>query len=354
MASDNIFSKSISTQQQLLYKQLSRLLKEDMRVALLDFPNHNNVGDNAIWLGEKVALKNIGVKVVYQCDLFSFSETALRKNLGKNGVILLHGGGNLGTVWPHHQEFRERIIQSFPKFKIIQLPQSASFENDESLAQFKSVAEKHKDVHILVRDRNSYELLRAQGLQVEMCPDMALAIGPVASDIDPVVDLVWLSRTDRESVGTGVGDIKATVEKLDWLFGDPSRPYLNYTMRYSVPIRVLTQKAFKKSKFLRDYAWRLNSSFFDLLARRRFERGVRILGRGKVVITDRLHGHILSTLLGKHQVLLDNSYKKIGNYISCFSPAVKGIFYLGNDPTDLPGETEKALRAFEKSKDNEG
>jgi exopolysaccharide biosynthesis protein PssK len=42
--------------------------------------------------------------------------------------------------------------------------------------------------------------------------------------------------------------------------------------------------------------------------------GCRLLARGKVVVTDRLHGHILSLLLGIPHVLLDNSYGKLRHF----------------------------------------
>lgn len=44
-----------------------------------------------------------------------------------------------------------------------------------------------------------------------------------------------------------------------------------------------------------------------------------ILGRSRVVITDRLHAHILSTLLGRSNVVLDNNYGKISNFIEAWT-----------------------------------
>jgi pyruvyl transferase EpsO len=38
-----------------------------------------------------------------------------------------------------------------------------------------------------------------------------------------------------------------------------------------------------------------------------------------VVITDRLHGHILCTLLGIPHVVLDNSYGKIQGFLESFT-----------------------------------
>jgi pyruvyl transferase EpsO len=42
----------------------------------------------------------------------------------------------------------------------------------------------------------------------------------------------------------------------------------------------------------------------------RLLRGLTLLSRGRGVITDRLHAHILSLLLDKPHVLVDNSYGK--------------------------------------------
>jgi hypothetical protein len=44
-----------------------------------------------------------------------------------------------------------------------------------------------------------------------------------------------------------------------------------------------------------------------------------LLGSGRVVITDRLHGHILCTLLEIPHVVLDNSYGKISRFLDSFT-----------------------------------
>jgi pyruvyl transferase EpsO len=353
MSTTNIFINSIKEQQTLLFNSLGKLLSKGMNVALLDFPHHNNVGDNAIWLGEKAALRKMGVEVVYQCDIYSFSEKALRKRLGTNGIILLHGGGNLGSVWPAHQMFRERIIGLFPEMRIIQLPQSVHFNDDNKLNKFGQIARTHKDFHILLRDNASFNILKELNLNVNLCPDMAFAMGPVMPSSKPVVDVVWLSRTDHESAGSKKLNMNSTVEKLDWLQGEPGRFYSKFSPKFTVRVRRLVQNTFRSSAFFRDHFWGLHSSSFDLLAQRRFQRGVRILCRGKIVLTDRLHGHIVSTLLGKPQVLLDNHYRKIGNYIDCFESKQEAIFYVGDSNSEVEINVSKALNIVQKRSENE-
>jgi pyruvyl transferase EpsO len=52
----------------------------------------------------------------------------------------------------------------------------------------------------------------------------------------------------------------------------------------------------------------------DWLARARVARGLRTLSEGRVVVTDRLHGHILSLLLGTPHVLLDSAQGKLRGF----------------------------------------
>lgn len=353
MSTKNIFITSIKEQQNLIYDCLGKYISKGTKVALLDFPNHNNVGDNAIWLGEKAALKKIGARVVYQCDIYGFSEKALRIRLGKDGVVLLHGGGNLGSVWPEHQMFREKIIKLLPQLRIIQMPQSVHFDDDDEKIRFGQIAKAHKFLHILMRDNASFNTLKKLNLNVELCPDMAFAMGPVTQSNKPVVDVLWLSRSDHESAGDESIGMRFETEKLDWLQGEPGRFYSKYSPKFTVRVRRFVQSIFRNSELIRNYFWRTNSASFDLLAQRRFKRGTRILGRGQIILTDRLHGHIVSTLLGKPQVLLDNHYRKIGNYIDCFESKQEAIFYAGDDKSTLEDKLTRALEIAKKRSENE-
>jgi pyruvyl transferase EpsO len=54
----------------------------------------------------------------------------------------------------------------------------------------------------------------------------------------------------------------------------------------------------------------------DRLARDRVRVACEILSAGRVVVTDRLHGHILCVLLGIPHVVLDNQHGKLSAYHS--------------------------------------
>src|SRR4051812_8444228 len=77
---------------------LEPLLQSGTTCALLDFQNHSNVGDSAIWLGESRWLARRGIQISYTCDITTYSRERLASRLG-GGTILLSGGGNLGDFW---------------------------------------------------------------------------------------------------------------------------------------------------------------------------------------------------------------------------------------------------------------
>jgi exopolysaccharide biosynthesis predicted pyruvyltransferase EpsI len=286
-------------------KALEPLLPPGTRGALLDFPNHPNVGDSAIWLGEKRWLRRRGAEVVYACDMETYSREQLAARLG-GGVILLHGGGNLGDFWYAHQQFREQVIQDFPGNKIIQLPQTICFLDDWALGEARRVFNGHRDLTLLCRDRRSLEIARKEfAAPSALCPDMAFALGPLPRPGPAETAVVWLARTDAESSGGAVPATEAGVWRTDWLEEAPT-------------------PAGQRNRALTESFWAAPSDFpavvdalmatHDLLAEERLTRGCRILSAGEVVITDRLHGHVLCLLLGIPHVLLDNNYGKVRGF----------------------------------------
>src|SRR5262249_58384496 len=112
------------------------------RVALLDFPDYSNVGDSAIWLGERAALREVGAGLVYACHRRSYSRPLLERLIG-DGSICLSGGGNFGDLYPAHQAFRERVLADFPRHQIIQLSQTLYSLDPANILSVREVIRRH-------------------------------------------------------------------------------------------------------------------------------------------------------------------------------------------------------------------
>jgi len=65
--------------------------------------------------------------------------------------------------------------------------------------------------------------------------------------------------------------------------------------------------------------------YYDQLVNLRIRRGVSLISRGRQLISDRLHAHIIGTLLDEPQVLLDNNYGKISRFIDTWQSDWTGV-----------------------------
>jgi exopolysaccharide biosynthesis predicted pyruvyltransferase EpsI len=285
-----------------IHETLTPLLQGHRTCALVGFPNHANVGDSAIWLGQEAFLRDSGVRVVYRCDATNYSARRLSTRLDR-GVILLSGGGNLGDLYPDHQRLREAVIQDFPQHKVIQLPQSIHFIDPRNCSRARAIFNAHPDLTLMVRDPQSLEIARNEFRTTSLlCPDMAFALGRLARPMPPVVKIVWLARSDREAKYNSLVPINQDVERFDWVIDAPSLiASLDRLLRWLL-VRYPRRVHFLQHSVTFNYR---------RLAMTRLARGLGLLARGRVVITDRLHGCILSLLMGLPHVALDNSYGKV-------------------------------------------
>lgn len=293
---------------QVIRDVLDPLIPPSAPLALFDFPNYSNVGDSAIWLGEQDYLRTQrpDCRIVWMSDLSVAKATPLPV-LPRNCVILIQGGGNFGDIWPQHQKLREHVLAHYPGHRVIQLPQSIHFRDTAQAERSRPIFSAHSDFHLVVRDHESMEFAsRLYDCHVHLCPDMALHLRQWPRRVIPHHRLFGLMRTDRERASAAPpSDLPGDLVVDDWLEEAPtlamqadaalSRLESRYPNHFSVP------------QFLRQ-------RLYARIALQRMHRGCDQLASGHVVITDRLHAHILCTLMGIPHVVLDNSYRKIGNF----------------------------------------
>lgn len=285
-------------------------------VVYLDYPVHNNVGDLLIHQGADAFLEDYGYEVLGRFSMHDFSRRSgdveatvvlkpsihdLDTLLARSGAVLvLHGGGNFGDIWPQFQKFRELIIERYRNTPIVIFPQSIHFSSAEAGKRAAGVLAAHKQLFIFVRDEESLAFVYDGGLVGEILPDMAHQLwGRPEFTSDAGSGTLVLRRRDRER------DAQAaqTTDHFDWdeLNRGASRFLLralrkwqtvDNPLRYIVPNYVL---------------WRL---YRDHLVRRAVER-FRSYAR---IDTDRLHGVILGALMSKQVRYGEASYGKLQRY----------------------------------------
>lgn len=298
------------------------LLANETTCALVGFPNHNNAGDSGIWLGELALLRRLGVAARYVADDASYDPRDLTARV-PHGPILLHGGGNYGDLWPFQQAFRERVLADFPSRPVVQLPQTVHFESDAAARRHRTLLHaRPAPPALLCRDHRSLAFVRQElGVQGILCPDLAFFL-PLPRRTAPVVDVVVNQRLDHEAADRSVPGLRdLSMEHRDWL-PCPNRrhPYRALTVRVREHVRVLAGGATSSSRAHR-LVRRAPMLASERLARRRVAGALGLLSRGRVVVTDRLHGHIFCTLLGIPHVLLDTAHHKVRDFHETFTSA---------------------------------
>jgi len=320
---------------QKLLETFRPLIATGHPVALIDYPDHKNCGDHAIWLGEKALLRELGVTVAYECSMRSYDRAEMASAIASN-TILMHGGGNFGDIYGY-QQFRHQVLTEFPDNKVLVLPQTVMFYSDRNLMASRALFAAHRDVTIAARDVLSLHVLRryfGENAKIVLAPDTALMLGARSRHAAPSYDIVWLSRTDIESAfgaqlreSVALPDLCETEFKLTGFSGGA-----DMAVAADVAGTKLMVTDWRRCEFSTP-AGRAAFQTFDRDQRSSHlvDLAFRMLGAGKVVITDRLHGHILCVLAGISHVLLNNSYGKMIPFYETWSRPLEGC-RLANSP----------------------
>lgn len=280
------------------HKEIARLISSKS-IAYVDIPVHFNIGDLLIYKGTEAFFEQYNINVAYRAGTSSVNF----EKIESVDVILLHGGGNFGDLYPIHQKLRERIIDKFKHKRIICLPQSIYFESKSTLTQSAALFSQHPDFHLCVRDDISFNIAKNFTNNVILMPDMAHSLHPLVdmrevgpSNIFPP-KILNLIRIDKEHANIAESVNK---EGFDWINIITTSDNLTLDL-YNKMIKL---------PFLRKKATKLWNNLCDEV----IFRSVNYFSSHTIIHTDRLHGLILSTLLGKKVFLKDNSYGKNTTY----------------------------------------
>jgi exopolysaccharide biosynthesis predicted pyruvyltransferase EpsI/glycosyltransferase involved in cell wall biosynthesis len=309
--------------------QTLRRLVGQRSVALFDWPNYANAGDHFIWLGEKVLFKNrLGCRVLYECSLNQLDLLRVAR-LPPETVLVMHGGGNFGDLYDHHQRFREAIVAVFPDRRIVFMPQTVHFVDRERMEQSARRMTLHPDLHVIARDHDSLVTLRSQmGLaNTYLHIDSAFALQPIVTALvnalaaAPERDVVYLLRRDAEAARTVPSDEGSL--RVDWGRADDLTQFAAHA---------------PDSKSI-DLARDIIDGEFDLRSWRQLCAAIRLFSKGRRIVTDRLHGHILAIMMKKGHELHDNSYGKNSAFFRTWtraSPLVTIVGKMKERPTTIP------------------
>lgn len=287
----------------ILVQEFARSIDNDY--ILLDLPYYANVGDVLIWQSTLDVLKKLPFKCLYSSSI----ETYSKPQISERTIILFLGGGNFGDLWIRHQMFRQKVLKDFPKNKIIQLPQSALFNDECFLKEDVDLFRSHKaPIVFFARERKTFDFFEKNYPFVEnrLVPDMVLSFDVLSFCKKHSISLckgqgtLLVNRNDSEKNNVPI-EIVSPYDIGDW-------PCMNMPIfeerLYGRTVKIASVLGVKFKN------WYSNYFFKKILKKRYISSGVQFLNKYETVYSTRLHSAILAWLLGKNVYVIDNSYGK--------------------------------------------
>lgn len=290
------------------------------RFVLIGTPHHGNLGDHAIAFAEVEFLKSIhsnaALDIITEADYWKF-KASLSKQLKKDDVVLLHGGGNVGNLYPYAEAVRQDVLKRFKSNPTVMFPQTVHFTSDNSGLKAKRTAAtiyKNKSgFAAFARESVSYPVLaELVGHQrTFLVPDIALSLTYLLPFKQKRSGALLCLRNDIE---------KTILEKDETLIA------AHLSRRFS--------STFKTDTVVPQFC-----SFAE--AELRLRELLLRFASAEIIVTDRLHGMIFAALTRTPCIALPNFNHKI-NGVAAWLSDMPFVRYL-NDISEFDSVIESVL-----------
>ena len=272
------------------HKFIERLLdnKEGKKIYVLGEPEHGNLGDYAISLGETQFLKHFfsEYEIVHVTDNeWHVVGNILKRIIKPDDIVLLPGGGFLGDLWESWGIYKQ-LIDCFPLNVKILFPNTMTYreqnwECNKSVEGDIQWLMEQKNIFIFLRDKYSYEFLKKYNeLNCYYAPDMALYLQQQFYG-EPVgkKSVLMCYRNDREKLIADIETIKNIARKTG-----KSVVEKDIHLNQYLPLEAGYIKVAEVIKEMKHY---------------------------ELVLTDRLHAMVMSFLAGTPCIAMDNLTRKL-------------------------------------------
>lgn len=290
------------------------------RYILMGTPQHTNIGDRAIAYAEIEFIKKIDahatiIEVPYGSDLSTL-------DVNDNDLLILHGGGNFGDIWPDEEVYRQEIIKAFSDKHIVMMPQTMFFSDELFIAKYAVAYARCKNLTLIAREKKSYYMMKKffSANKVMLLPDIVLS----------------LSTKKR-------------------MFFNPSREHAMFVVRQDVEKTVSDSLVHQTESILKNELGVNNFVYTDMrcdireamLNSHEFITKYKLdqFSRAKVVITDRLHGMIFAVLSNIPCLVFDSKTHKTRGVYEWIADICGDSVMFCDDKSQLQDSLGRLLRS---------
>ena len=277
------------------------VLNKKKNIYLFMIPEHGNIGDYAIAYAEEKLIRKFLPDfnlITISLAEWSVMEQEIRINMRDDSVIVITGGGFFGDLWSSGMKSKE-IAEAFPNNKVIFFPNNLTYRecdwyNSSSVLVDMDWLKQHNNVFIFLREKGSYEFIKKYTERCYLAPDMAMLLHFPNLEKKRHNKILLILRNDSEKSFIYEKDLKRVLNENG----------ISYD-----------EEDIHQGRYI---SWEEGKKLLDEIVKR--------IQKYDLVITDRLHGMILSTISETPCIAYDSLTKKIRRTYDWIGKGSKTIF----------------------------
>lgn len=292
--------------------ELQKIKVDGQKIILFNTPEHDNLGDHLIAISELDFLKKYFPynQIIEITDMeYLWHHDKIRQYVTKEDILLITGGGFMGSLWLYNCENNVRsIISEYPDNRIIIFPQTVFFEDTpKGVSEYeksKSIYSCHKNLTICAREKASFDTLNnmIDKNKVFMLPDMALLYSNKTIKHTDLQKALICFRQDKESI-------------------------------LSESEKVFVENELKKRGYRIEYTSMHEGIVGKEQRRKKVEAKLTEISNAELVVTDTLHCMVSAALTKTECIFFDNLSGKVGNVYKWIDNNV--FLHFCNDPSGI-------------------
>ena len=261
------------------------------RIVYFELPCFDNLGDHAIAYAAEELLSDFCRKnpeyQLYSIDGWKVdgATCALKRVIGPSDVIVCQGGGNFGSLYEFAEVFRRKLFKRFPNNRIIMMPQTCYYAEDEAgvkaLREDKKLIDACRKITLFARDEKSLEFMKNNfDAEVKLLHDTVSLYDASEYSSDDRKGIIVCLRSDKES------KLSALEKKMIISECENREEVLVTDTCTGFDIKETERETILKDK------WKL-------------------WGNSRLVVTDRLHGAIFALITKTPCIVIGNNHFKV-------------------------------------------
>lgn len=299
------------------------------RIYILGTPIYGNLGDQAITLAEEKLLKDNfeNWKIIEIESIFTQKHIKYIRKFIKDSLILINGGGFMGSLWIKEEEMVRTVVKNFPNNPIIIFPQTLLYEDNpdgiKELNKSKEIYSNHKKLYIFSREKVTYDFIKENlpDCKTYLVPDIVLYLKEITKERFDYNQVTICMRNDKEKM---FDDKKIILDILK----DNGYTDINIT-----------------DTLVFNNVYRINRK--QMVYKKIYE-----FNKSKLIITDRLHGMIFAYLANTPCIVINSKSHKLKGVYEWIKDCMY-IYFLDNEnqlSTILKSLDNKKIKTSNKPK----